>query len=90
MQAKVRAMIKECGLALTTGAIDTLTDWLDVKLTPEDVSGKHVIRTEAIAGAGITRFYAANLSVRRATRKMYDNELDLVRDYVGGTGCGDH
>lgn len=45
---------------------------------------------EAIAGAGITRFYAANLSVRKAVKKESDNELDLIRDYVGGTGCKEH
>ena len=45
---------------------------------------------EAIAAAGISRYNGSNYSARKATRKMMDYELELIRDYVGGTGCGSH
>ena len=45
---------------------------------------------EAIAAACISRYNGSNYSARKATRKMMDYELELIRDYVGGTGCGSH
>ena len=45
---------------------------------------------EAIAAACIARYNGSNYSARKATRKMMDYELELIRDYVGGTGCGSH
>ena len=45
---------------------------------------------EAVAGACISRYNGASYSARKATKKMLDYELELIRDYVGGTGCGTH
>lgn len=42
---------------------------------------------DKIAGYGVTRCLAAGLSVREAIEKGLRNELPLLRDYVGGTGC---
>lgn len=45
---------------------------------------------EAIAGAGITRYYGGGLSAGDATEKMMRYEIPLITDYVGGHGCGSH
>ncbi len=45
---------------------------------------------EAIADAGITRYFAADMTVREAVEAMGRYELGMIRDYVGGTGCHDH
>ena len=45
---------------------------------------------DAIAYACISRYNGMGYSVRKATKKMMDYELELIRDYVGGTGCGSH
>ena len=45
---------------------------------------------DAIAYACISRYNGANYSARKATKKMMDYELEIIRDYVGGTGCGSH
>ena len=45
---------------------------------------------DAIAYACISRYNGANYSARKATRKMLDYELEIIRDYVGGTGCDMH
>ena len=45
---------------------------------------------DAIAFAMISRYNGANYSARKATKKMLDYELEIIRDYVGGTGCGTH
>ncbi len=45
---------------------------------------------EAIADAGITRYFAADLTVREAVEEMNAYRLGMIRDYVGGTGCHDH
>ena len=42
---------------------------------------------DKIAEYGVTRCLAAGLSVRDAIEKGIRNELPLLRDYVGGTGC---
>jgi hypothetical protein len=42
---------------------------------------------DKIAGHGVTRCLAAGFSVREAIEKGLRNELPLLRDYVGGTGC---
>ena len=42
---------------------------------------------DKIAEYGVTRCLAAGLSVREAIEKGLRNELPLLRDYVGGTGC---
>ena len=48
------AGVKNSGLALTTTALDTLNEMLDLSITPEENNDneKHVISTQAIAGAG--------------------------------------
>ena len=48
MRGALNASVAKVGNA----AIESLVDNLDVQLVPEDVSDKHVIRTEAISGAG--------------------------------------
>ena len=45
---------------------------------------------ERIAGACISRYNGMGYSARKATRKMMDYELEIIRDYVGGHGCGTH
>ena len=45
---------------------------------------------EAVTAACITRYNGMNYSARKAVKKMMDYELELIRDYVGGTGCGNH
>ena len=45
---------------------------------------------EAIADAGITRYFAADLTVREAVEEMNAYRLGMIRDYVGGTGCREH
>ncbi len=40
---------------------------------------------EAIAGKGITRYYAAGMSVDEAVKAMDRYELGMITDYVGGT-----
>ncbi len=45
---------------------------------------------EAIADAGITRYFAADMTVREAVEAMNAYRLGMIRDYVGGTGCHDH
>ncbi len=45
---------------------------------------------EKIADAGITRYFAADLTVREAVEEMNAYRLGMIRDYVGGTGCHDH
>ena len=47
----MRGALKASVTKIGDTAISKLVDNLDVKLEPEDVSDKHVIRTEAIAGA---------------------------------------
>ena len=48
MRGALNASVAKVGNA----AIESLVSNLDVQLAPEDVSDKHVIRTEAISGAG--------------------------------------
>ena len=48
MRGALNASVAKVGNA----AIESLVENLDVQLVPEDVSDKHVIRTEAISGAG--------------------------------------
>ena len=45
---------------------------------------------EAVALAGITRYYGAGESVEKAVPMAERNELGLICDFEGGTGCGDH
>lgn len=45
---------------------------------------------ESIADAGITRYFAADLTVREAVEEMNAYRLGMIRDYVGGTGCHEH
>lgn len=45
---------------------------------------------EAVALAGITRYYGAGESVEKAVPMAEQNELGLICDFEGGTGCGDH
>ena len=45
---------------------------------------------ERIAGYCITRYRAAGMAVPQAIRVMDRYELELIRDYVGGTGCSSH
>lgn len=45
---------------------------------------------DRIADSGITRYFAAGMTVREAVPAMENYELDMVRDYFGGTGCHDH
>lgn len=45
---------------------------------------------EAIADAGITRYFAADLTVREAVEEMNAYRLGMIRDYVGGTGSHTH
>ena len=45
---------------------------------------------DAIAFAMISRYNGMGYSARKATKKMLDYELEIIRDYVGGTGCGNH
>lgn len=45
---------------------------------------------EQIAGYCITRYQAAGLLLSDAIRAMDRYELELIRDYVGGTGCSSH
>lgn len=45
---------------------------------------------EQIAGYGITRYRAAGLTVPEAVQAMDQYRLELIRDYVGGTGCASH
>ena len=42
---------------------------------------------EAIAGACITRYFAAGMTVRDAVNAMNAYRLDIIRDYVDGPGC---
>ena len=42
---------------------------------------------EPIAGAGITRYDGNGLPVLEAARRALFNELGLVTDFEGGTGC---
>ena len=41
----------------------------------------------AIANACVTRYYAAGLTVEKAILAMDAYKLDIIRDYIGGTGC---
>ena len=45
---------------------------------------------EKIAGYSITRYHAAGMSVPDAVRAMDRYALELIRDYVGGSGCSSH
>ena len=45
---------------------------------------------DRIADNGITRYFAAGMTVREAVPAMENYELDMVRDYFGGTGCHGH
>ena len=48
----MRGALNASAAKLGNEAIESLVSNLDVQLVPEDVSDKHVIRTEAISGAG--------------------------------------
>ena len=39
---------------------------------------------------GVTRYDAAGLTVRDAFAGMEARKLPLIRDYIGGPGCGGH
>ncbi len=45
---------------------------------------------EEVANACITRYLGAGFCAKEATEKMLLDQLELIRDYVGGTGCGAH
>ena len=45
---------------------------------------------ERIARYCITRYRAAGMAVPDAVRAMDRYELELIRDYVGGTDCSSH
>lgn len=45
---------------------------------------------EQIAEASITRYFAAGLTARDAVVAMNSYQLDIICDYVGGTGCSEH
>ena len=39
---------------------------------------------------GVTRYRAAGLTVREALARLESRSLELIRDYIGGDGCGGH
>ena len=39
---------------------------------------------------GVTRYNAAGLTVREALKKLDSRKLELIRDHIGGDGCGGH
>ncbi|MCI8422356.1 MAG: hypothetical protein HFF50_02325 [Lawsonibacter sp.] len=45
---------------------------------------------ETVAQAGITRYFAANMTVEEAVKAMDSYQLKMIPDYVGGPGCSDH
>ncbi|NBI09747.1 hypothetical protein D1641_06920 [Colidextribacter sp. OB.20] len=45
---------------------------------------------ETVAGAGVTRYLAAGLTVEEAVTAMNAYQLNMIPDYVGGPGCSDH
>ncbi len=45
---------------------------------------------EKIAYFGVSRYQAAGMQVVDAIREMDAYRLPLIRDYVGGHGCGSH
>ena len=51
-QEMMRGALNASTAKLGNAAIESLVSNLDVQLVPEDVSDKHVIRTEAVSGAG--------------------------------------
>lgn len=45
---------------------------------------------EAVAGAGVTRYLAADMTVEEAVKAMNSYQLTMIPDYVGGPGCSGH
>ena len=45
---------------------------------------------EAVAGAGVTRYLAADMTVEEAVEAMNAYQLTMIPDYVGGPGCSGH
>lgn len=81
----------------TMDVIDYITDkdWVEEMVRYDcealicgDMYDAHTF--DAIAFAMISRYNGMGYSARKATKKMMDYELELIRDYVGGTGCGNH
>lgn len=45
---------------------------------------------ELIAGAGVTRYLGSGHTVQKAYHYMNRYQLDLIRDYIGGSGAFGH
>jgi len=45
---------------------------------------------ELIAGYGVTRYKAPGMTAKDAYDAMERYELEIIRDFVGGTGCSSH